>query len=328
MFPQMKTPHAASSKHTSNLVVELLLTLLVLLALSACRAEAPVPEPVQQRSDAPAKLLPQEAALVAEPTERPLPPPTAKPFASPSGLVAAVTRPATAVLQAVETIAATHTAMPATAVPVGACQARIPTADLLAIVTLTYGLSREFEPADLVPLADYLPYSVTLGYPSELRRVAAEPLTRMIDDMIAAGLQPQVLSGYRSYPAQAIAWKKWNELYPEHASIISAPPGFSEHQLGTVVDFGSPELPGIVGDPDIQFHTYFYKTSEGQWLSEHAHRYGFTLSYTEEAFETSGFYYEPWHYRYVGEEMAAKLREQGITLTEFQLANAAAPCIP
>lgn len=224
-----------------------------------------------------------------------------------------------------QTQAPTATATPLPT-PYGPCSERKPTDDLLAIVTLTYGLSRDFIPEDLIPLADALPVRVTMGYPSQIRQVALQPLVQMIADMQADGLHPQVLSAYRSYIAQTIAWEKWNELYPEHANIISAPPGKSEHQLGTVVDFGSPELASIVGQEDIEFHTYFYKTNEGKWLAEHAHKYGFTLSFPAEAFDISGFYFEPWHYRYVGVDMATKLHDLGISLTEYQLANQPDPC--
>lgn len=150
----------------------------------------------------------------------------------------------------------------------------------------------------------------------------------MVEDMIDAGLRPQIISGYRSYSAQAIAWSKWLEKVPESAAIVSAPPGHSEHQLGTTIDFGSPELAEIVGDEDIEFHTYFYKTSEGLWLDEHAHEYGFTLSYSREAFELTGLYYEPWHYRYVGPELANELKQQGLTLAKYLIDSNSPPCIP
>lgn len=204
----------------------------------------------------------------------------------------------------------------------------MPEDDLFTIVTQTYGLSRDYEPADLVPLSDYLPVTVTLGYPTEVRRVVVEPLVQLIDDMHASGLRPTVNSGYRSYSAQVIAWNKWLGNQPETAAVFSAQPGHSEHQLGTTVDFGSPELPDIVGIEDVEFHTYFYQTSEGIWLAENAHRYGFTLSYPREAFELTGFYYEPWHYRYVGEEMATMLKEIDMFLTEYQLLTQPEPCIP
>jgi D-alanyl-D-alanine carboxypeptidase len=150
----------------------------------------------------------------------------------------------------------------------------------------------------------------------------------MVEDMIDAELQPQIISGYRSYSAQAIARSKWFEKNPDSAAIVSAPPGHSEHQLGTTVDFGSPELAEIVGVEDIEFHTYFFQTSEGKWLEEHAHEYGFTMSYSREAFELTGLYYEPWHYRYIGPELAKSLKEQGLTLAETLLDSDSPPCIP
>lgn len=229
------------------------------------------------------------------------------------------------------TATATSTSTPSptpTATPIGPCDERMPQDDLFTIVTQTYGLSRDYAPQDLVLLTDYLPVDVTLGYPSELRQIAVGPLIQMIADMQNAGLQPWILSGYRSYAAQAISWDKWNREEPERAAILSARPGHSEHQLGTTLDFGSPELADIVGIPDIEFHTYFYQTSEGIWLTENAHRYGFTLSYPRGAQELTGFFYEPWHFRYVGEEMATFLYESETYLTEYQLINQPEPCLP
>jgi D-alanyl-D-alanine carboxypeptidase len=215
-----------------------------------------------------------------------------------------------------------------TPTPVAACTDRVPEDDLLTIVTLQYGLSRDYEPGDLVPLADHLSPDVTLGYPTEVRRLVVRPLVQLIEEMQSLNLQPKIISGYRSYAAQAIARQKWVEKAPEYVDVLSAPAGYSEHQLGTVIDFGSPELAGIVGLEDVEFHTYFYKTSEGAWLAENAHRYGFTLSYSREAQDVTGFFYEPWHYRYVGVELATYLREMGISLTEHQLMTQPLPCIP
>ncbi|MCL4264150.1 MAG: M15 family metallopeptidase [Anaerolineae bacterium] len=223
---------------------------------------------------------------------------------------------------------ATPTATP-TPTPVGPCANRlIAEDDLWAIVTQNYGLSRDYAPTDLVSLNDHLGNDVTLGYPIEVRAIMVEPLIELITAMQAAGLQPQVLSGYRSYSAQSIAYNKWASEFPGHVNIISAPPGYSEHQLGTTIDFGSPELPLYTGDPNLQFHTYFYKTNEGIWLLANAHQHGFTLSWPLETFELTGFYYEPWHYRYVGVQMATMLHEQGLSLTQFQLVNQQEPCIP
>jgi len=145
--------------------------------------------------------------------------------------------------------------------PIGPCVDRNPAGDVLELVTLEFGISREYVPPDLVDLSDQLPITVTLGYPSQIREIVIGPLTLLINDMLEADLQPQIISGYRSYASQAIAWNKWLEQVGDRASIVSASPGHSEHQLGTTIDFGSPELALIVGDEDVKFHTYFYKTS-------------------------------------------------------------------
>jgi D-alanyl-D-alanine carboxypeptidase len=204
---------------------------------------------------------------------------------------------------------------------------RIPQDDLQTLITLEYGISREYRPQDLISLNGLLPITVTLGYPTEIRAIILGPLTQMIDDMLSAGLRPTIISGYRSYSTQAIAWQKWQETEPDRAAIISAPPGHSEHQLGTTIDFGSPELVEIVGQDDIEFHTDFYKTSEGAWLEQHAYEYGFTLTLTLEAWQLTGLYYEPWHYRYVGKELAQNLHERNMSLIEYLLELRPLPCI-
>ncbi len=329
---QVKAP-ASRQRRIIN-ISTVIWALLMLAAISACQSREIVPTVahLELNERSPEKITPLKAPATASPVSPGLMMPatnlTTTPIQSPNSPVERKVSTRRAVPATAEATVTATQDQPATAEPPVPCDERLYTANLFTVVTLEHGLSRDFEPDDLVPLADHLPTNVTMGYPTMIRRVIVEPLTRMINDMIDAGLRPQVLSGYRSYAAQAIAWNKWNELYPEHASIISAPPGYSEHQMGTVIDFGSPELPGVVGQPEIQFHTYFYKTSEGQWLKEHAHEYGFTMSYTLEAFETTGFYYEPWHFRYVGEEMAARLREQNLTFTEYQLANEGPPCLP
>lgn len=216
----------------------------------------------------------------------------------------------------------------ATPTPV-TCDERLPAEEeLLTIVTRQFGLSRDYVPGDLVPLEDYFPNSVTLGYPTEVRAVIIEPLQEIVAGMQEAGLAPQIISGFRSYSAQALALEKWLERYPDWARNLSAPPGHSEHHLGTTVDFGSPELEEMVGEEYIQFHPAFARSSEGVWLSKRAHEYGFTMSYPADAMERTEFYSEPWHFRYVGRELATTLKEQDLTISEYLLQRQPQPCIP
>ncbi|VAW31194.1 D-alanyl-D-alanine carboxypeptidase [hydrothermal vent metagenome] len=287
-------------------------TLLALFFLMGCSTETAVsPTPLSTTSTQGLATAASTRLLI--PTSQALPP--------------TITAVSTATITATPQATTSPTATPSPT-PIGPCTNRQPAGNLLTIVTQTYGLSRDSAPPDLVLLTDYLPIEVTLGYPSELRQVALAPLQQMIAEMQTEGLQPRILSGYRSYAAQAISWEKWNREVPEYAAILSARPGHSEHQLGTTVDFGSPELAEITGIADIQFHTYFYQTSEGRWLAENGHLYGFTLSYPRGALETTGFYYEPWHFRYVGVETATFLYDSDFYLTEYQLSTQPEPCIP
>jgi D-alanyl-D-alanine carboxypeptidase len=288
-------PSPLKSNPLSTKPVEVAAVISTRSPAATARAKQDVGEPV---------LAPASPTLIPTTTHTPTPWVTATPRATPT------------------------TAPTATATPIGACELRLPDDGLLTILTLEYGISRDYVPADLIPLSDYLPNSVTLGYPTEIRHIVLESLIKLIDDMHTDGLEPTIISGYRSYAAQAIAWSKWLVREPDRAAILSAPPGHSEHQLGTTLDFGSPELAGIVDEEEIEFHTYFYMTSESMWLAENAHSYGFTLSFPRQAFELTGFYYEPWHYRYVGIELATRLKDEGSFLTQYQFESQPIPCIP
>ncbi len=309
----------------SHIMKALLLTFALLgLLIAGCGPAVP--------ADAEIPVTPAVAPLAASVEFTPVPSATATSTvvpAIPATVTPIPTASATPSPIPTATPTATETPIPSpTAEPLRPCDQRIPDDGLLPIITQKFAMSRDFAPSDLVKLSDALPNRVTLGYPSEIREMVLPPLAEMIAAMESAGLKPFIISAYRSYAAQSIAWNKWLQREPDRAAILSAPPGHSEHQLGTTVDFGSPELPGIVGEEDIQFHTYFYMTSESRWLEENAHLYGFTLSYPRDSFELTGFYYEPWHYRYVGVDLATQLKDTGQFLTANQFETQPPPCIP
>lgn len=193
--------------------------------------------------------------------------------------------------------------------------------DLLTYVDRNVALAREFEPGDLeiVPLET----GNVAFRPIPLRTVVHPPLLDMLDAMNQAGLRVWVMSGYRSYTEQTLAFEKWQKLYPERVVDISAVPGHSEHQLGTAVDFSAPYMDDLYGD---LFHVKFSQTAEGQWLLRHAAYYGFTLSYPPWAIEQTGYAWEPWHFRYVG-SLALELHARSVTLTQYlrQCAPQSAP---
>lgn len=201
------------------------------------------------------------------------------------------------------------------------CQTRVVDTELLAMVTQQFSLPETYVPPDLVPLSDYFDDSITLGQDLYARQAIIDPLQTIIEAMHEAGLRPSIISAYRSYSEQALAWKWWSGQYPGRVAILSARPGYSEHQLGTTIDFGSPAI-------DNLFHVDFANTVEGVWLTNNAHLYGFTLSYPANTYGITGIKYEPWHFRYVGVNLATQLFNSGQLLTSWQLENLSPPCIP
>jgi zinc D-Ala-D-Ala carboxypeptidase len=264
------------------------------------------------------------AALPFTPTASPAPSATTSPVATLSPTVTPTASPS-------PTLSPTLFSLPTLdpeSTPI-ACVLRRPAAnDLLAEVTASYGLDPAYVPADLVRLGDYLPGRVTLP-DMLLRQEAAKALGAMVKVMLAEDLAPTVLSSYRSAFEQAVAHQRWVVDDPVNADRISALPGHSEHQLGTAIDFGSPEMPAMTGSNTDKFSPLFAQTREGRWLAEHASGYGFTMTSPPGAEALTGLAYEPWHYRYVGVDLATYLHASGYFLEEYLVkVRPVMPCIP
>ena len=131
-----------------------------------------------------------------------------------------------------------------------------------------------------------------------------EPLRALIAAARQAGFRIRVNSAYRSYEDQAQVFRSTKQVGR------AARPGHSEHQTGFAIDIGA-------SPASCSLDQCFADTPHGQWLAANAHRFGFTLSYPEGKEAPTGYAYEPWHWRYVGETMATWLRERGLTLTEW-----------
>ncbi|MEE8346375.1 MAG: M15 family metallopeptidase [Dehalococcoidia bacterium] len=180
---------------------------------------------------------------------------------------------------------------------------------LLMIVDKEHGLPSAYVPPSLVEIP---PEWMAPGLPSRLlRKEAAEALIVMLRAARAEGHELRASSAYRSYEEQATTFRYWiDQLGEEEARRVSAPPGHSEHQLGTTVDLTSASV-------GWQLEQRFGQTPEGQWLAAHAHEYGFPLSYPQGVEEITGYTYEPWHFRYIGQDQAASWAQSGLTLVEF-----------
>jgi len=122
----------------------------------------------------------------------------------------------------------------------------------------------------------------------------------MVEDALEDGIELYVVSSYRSFGQQSALKNAYSVTYGTGANAFSADQGYSEHQLGTTIDFTTV---GINGGLDGFQNTPAYK-----WLQDNAHRFGFVLSYPE---SNNYYIFEPWHWRFVGEDLASDLDDQG-----------------
>jgi LAS superfamily LD-carboxypeptidase LdcB len=170
---------------------------------------------------------------------------------------------------------------------------------LLAKYSKVFFLNENYAPARLSEVVDPYKYSTTKAVSVHADILA--PLKKMIDDARNDGVNMFVSSGYRSFTEQKNLKSDYKVTYGAGtANQFSADQGYSEHQLGTTVDFTTPELKGELDG--------FEATRAYTWLKNNAHRYGFILSYPP---NNQYYQFEPWHWRYVGIKLATDLHTAG-----------------
>lgn len=157
------------------------------------------------------------------------------------------------------------------------------------IISRWWAVPLSYEPDDLVMIP---PKYVQDSAQYLVRKETLEPLLEMLQAALGEGIDIRVNSAYRSGERQLYLYT--NAVRRNGAAQrYSAPPGHSEHQLGTTIDLTDPEgLHAFSGD--------FDKTPQGQWLEKNAGRFGFIRSYRDTNTEETGYISEPWHWRYFG----------------------------
>lgn len=121
----------------------------------------------------------------------------------------------------------------------------------------------------------------------KVRKAILPQIKKMINDAKNENLNIMISSAFRTYKYQEGLFNRYIKNHgKEEAMRFSAPPGGSQHQLGTVIDLGSISLE-------------FRDTPEGIWMKDNGYKYGFSLSFPEGYEEETGYMYEPWHFRYV-----------------------------
>ena len=153
-----------------------------------------------------------------------------------------------------------------------------------------------------------LPSTYAEGEDKEARAAFEE----MAAEALLSDYELVAFSTYRSFDYQRQLYERYvNNDGQEEADRYSARPGYSEHQTGLAFD---------IGEKHFEQHfarVSFGETEAGKWLAANAHKYGFILRYPEGKEKITGYMYEPWHFRYVGKELASKIYEANTTLEEY-----------
>lgn len=169
---------------------------------------------------------------------------------------------------------------------------------------------RPLNPISFVP-TDLVYPAVTYVNRQPMRQEAATALVSMLAAARAeAHLEFSVQSAYRSFATQTSVY---NDDVAQHgqayADTDTARPGHSEHQTGLAIDLSA--VPAT-----CSLAACLGQTPHGQWLAANAWRFGFLLRYPADKVPVTGFTYEPWHFRYIGVDLAAELHRTGTTTLE------------
>jgi len=178
--------------------------------------------------------------------------------------------------------------------------------ELLKKYSKFYFLNENYAPAHLMDIpADYI-YSTSR---SEQFLIEAWPFLKdLLDAAKANGIALYVKSAYRSFAEQQSLKSLYSVVYGAGtANSFSADQGYSEHQLGTTLDFITTGLDGQLNG--------FGNTQSYQWLLANAYRFGFELSYPA---DNDYYVFEPWHWRFIGVKLAAELRDKKINFYDAE----------
>ncbi len=170
--------------------------------------------------------------------------------------------------------------------------------ELLLKYSKVYFLNEHYTPEKITAIDSA--YRFKTNEPEYIHGKVAKKLNDLLTDAKEDGVEILVSSAYRSFDEQKHIKGVYTTIYGSGANTFSADQGYSEHQLGTTVDFTTTAIGGGL--------TGFQNSPAYTWLQKNAHRYGFVLSYPK---GNTYYIFEPWHWRYVGKDLANDLHDDG-----------------
>lgn len=163
-------------------------------------------------------------------------------------------------------------------------------------------LSEDYVPDDLVKISDKYASNDKM-YAS---RLSLNAFIEMHDAALREGYEIVINSAYRSYQEQQDIVDLYLGVYGQnYVNNFVARPGFSEHQTGLAFDIGSRKV------------NVFANSEEYKWMMDNSYKYGFINRFPKKYETITGFRVEPWHFRYVGKDIAKYIYDNNITLEEY-----------
>jgi D-alanyl-D-alanine carboxypeptidase len=170
--------------------------------------------------------------------------------------------------------------------------------ELLQKYSKIYFLNEHYVPEDVRNIPSEYVYNPDRTYQIHTR--VWPYLKDLLEEAEEDGLDLQIISAFRSFGEQAVLKGAYTVTYGAgSANAFSADQGYSEHQLGTTVDFTNSTVGATFSG--------FARSAEYAWLLENAHEFGFILSYPE---GNGAYQFEPWHWRFVGVKLASDLHRK------------------
>lgn len=169
--------------------------------------------------------------------------------------------------------------------------------ELLQKYSKVYFLNENYVPESLASIPSEFVYEV--GKEMQIHTKVLPFLLDLLNASVSAGMDLKIISGFRSFGNQSVLKGAYTVSYGSGANVFSADQGYSEHQLGTTIDFTTTSVGSSFSG--------FSKTKEYEWLVQNAYKYGFILSYPK---ENTFYQFEPWHFRFVGKSLANTLHQE------------------
>jgi D-alanyl-D-alanine carboxypeptidase len=178
--------------------------------------------------------------------------------------------------------------------------------ELLQKYSKVYFLNEHYLPQDVTEIPTKYIKNKNDNNKESFHADAWEFLKDLLEESEDDGVSLRIVSALRSFGEQSQLKAGYTVVYGSGANQFSADQGYSEHQLGTALDFDT-----ATGTPFVNFEN----TPEYAWLIKNAYKYGFTLSYPP---DNTYYQYEPWHWRFVGRDLAEYLHDKKLNFYDVE----------